>query len=114
VKSLKARLEVARERVAEKKETAPVQNANPSSQKNNHKRNRHTGGGNSKVADIDFEQAKMLKRNFHGDEYDDFGQVKQKKNKMNHNKNSSQHQNNNSSTFGTDTASQSKQLISNF
>ena len=81
VKSLKARLEVAREKTTAKKTTTttPINNSNNNHGfKNKNRQNKHSSGGNGQVADIDFEQANMLKRNYHGDEYDDFGQVKQK------------------------------------
>jgi hypothetical protein len=85
VKSLNARLEVARKH-AEKHKS---QNDNqPKSLKNNSNNNysqnnqyhKHKGHHQhhhqrreGHINEIDYEQAKMLKRNFHGDEYDSYG-----------------------------------------
>ncbi len=74
VKSLKARLEVAR-KYAEKNpkktnDSSYNHNKNQQNQRNHKQSNQRREGHLNKV---DLEQAKMLKRNFHGNEYDDYG-----------------------------------------
>ena len=80
---MKARLEVAR-KYAEVNKTSNdnQQKSSNYNQNNNYNQNRHhqKHKGNHQhhrreghINEVDYEQAKMLKRNFHGDEYDNFG-----------------------------------------
>jgi hypothetical protein len=83
VKSLKARLEVARKHAENNKsKNNDIQqksfNSNYNQNNHNHKhKGRHQNHNHQRregyINEIDYEQAKMLKRNFHGDEYDNFG-----------------------------------------
>ena len=107
VKSLKARLEVAREQCG-----GNVSNTKPHTNhhQNQHKKNKKGHTYPSKIADIDMDQAKILKRNYHGDEYDDFGQVKQKKKKNQHQTQNANKHPSSSSSFG-DAGCDVKQMI---
>jgi hypothetical protein len=74
VKSLKARLEVAREKAEKNKASNP--SSNPKQQQHHqhhhHGNKHHHKGHHNKNPNVDLEQAKILKRNYHGDEYDDY------------------------------------------
>ena len=80
---MKARLEVARKYAeANKTSNDNQQKSSNYNQNNNYNQNRHhqKHKGNhhhhrreGHINEVDYEQAKMLKRNFHGDEYDNFG-----------------------------------------
>ena len=86
VASLKVRLEAARAKCGT---GANAPSPSPSSLSTNshkkgqsHKKSSHDHDhSRGHIADIDMEQAKMLKRNFGGDEYDDYGEVKKRNNK---------------------------------
>ena len=75
VKSLKIRLDKARRQADMNKDKSLLINQKQqtyNSKKNNNQRNHRRR--DEHINDVDYEQAKLLKRNFHGDEYDDYGQ----------------------------------------
>ena len=77
VKSLKARLEVAREKAEKNKASNPSSNQKHQQQQqqqhhHHHGSKHHHKGHHNKNQNVDLEHAKILKRNYHDDEYDDY------------------------------------------
>jgi hypothetical protein len=111
VGQLRARLEVARSKKLNHNTNPHAESTTSKSMTKNNGRKGKFSSSNTQIASIDMEQAKMLKRNYHGDEYDDFGEVKTKKKRNVNSTSSSSRSSNNETTFGTSTKDQFKHSI---